>query len=171
MRSSHTRQILYIFVCFAYRAGCDTTRDGGLPNLTRETKHSDANGDREHSIFPVWVTTRRIGPYTRLMPIPLKVNTTHTQRYLVTYDTETGDPNARTKTTQSANQCIPAWQLLEHTRHTHSFTALKTPPSLSQIDDDVWPNSIFLTILHHASQLTFFTESLYQKRSPPKGLW
>ena len=36
----------------------------GRPDLTRETKLSGANGDRENSVFPVQLTTSRIGnPY------------------------------------------------------------------------------------------------------------
>ena len=40
------------------RAGC---RGTGLPNPSRETKLSGANGDREMFIFPVQLTTSRIG--------------------------------------------------------------------------------------------------------------
>ena len=50
----------------------------GQPNLTRETKLSGANGDRENPIFLVQLTTSRIGNRTRLMPNLLKVTTTHT---------------------------------------------------------------------------------------------
>ena len=54
------------------------TRDGtGRPNLTRETKLSGANGDRENSVSPVQLTTSRTGDHTRLMPSLLKVMTTH----------------------------------------------------------------------------------------------
>ena len=38
----------------------------GLPNPSRETKFSGANGDREIFIFPVQLTTSRIGNLTRL---------------------------------------------------------------------------------------------------------
>ena len=33
----------------------------GLPNPSRETKFSGANGDREISIFPVQLTTSKVG--------------------------------------------------------------------------------------------------------------
>ena len=39
-------------------AGC---RGTGRPNMSRETKFSGANGDREIFIFPVQLTTSRIG--------------------------------------------------------------------------------------------------------------
>ena len=39
----------------------------GLPNPSRETKLSGANGDREKIIFPVQLTTSRIGNLTRLI--------------------------------------------------------------------------------------------------------
>ena len=47
----------------------DEQADGGtgLPNLSRETKFSGANGDREISIFPVQLTSCRIGNITRLI--------------------------------------------------------------------------------------------------------
>ena len=55
------------------------TRDGSA-NLTRETKLSGANGDRENSTFPVQLTTSRIiGNHTRLMPSLRKMITTRTQ--------------------------------------------------------------------------------------------
>ena len=38
-----------------------------LPNLSRETKFSGANADREILIFPVQLTTCRIGNLTRLI--------------------------------------------------------------------------------------------------------
>ena len=38
-----------------------------LPNPSRETKFSGANGDREILFFPVQLTTRRIGNLTRLI--------------------------------------------------------------------------------------------------------
>ena len=43
------------------------TRGTGLPNPSSETKLSGANGDREISIFPVQLTTGRIGNLTRLI--------------------------------------------------------------------------------------------------------
>ena len=39
----------------------------GLPNLSREAKFSGAKGDREIFIFPVQLTTSRIGNLTRLI--------------------------------------------------------------------------------------------------------
>ena len=39
----------------------------GLPNPSRKTKFSGANGDREIFIFPVQLTTGRIGNHTRLV--------------------------------------------------------------------------------------------------------
>ena len=42
------------------------TQDG-LPNPFREAKISAANGDREIFIFPVQLTTSRIGNLTRLI--------------------------------------------------------------------------------------------------------
>ena len=39
----------------------------GQPNPSRETKSLGANGDREIFIFPVQLTTRRIGIFTRLI--------------------------------------------------------------------------------------------------------
>ena len=39
----------------------------GLPKPSRETKFSDANGDREMFIFSVQLTTSRIGNLTRLV--------------------------------------------------------------------------------------------------------
>ena len=57
-------------------------RGTGQPNLTRETKLSGANGDRENSIFLVQLTTSRIGNHTRLIPNLLKVTTTHTHHII-----------------------------------------------------------------------------------------
>ena len=39
----------------------------GLPNSSREAKFSGANGDREMFIFPVQLTTNRIGNLARLI--------------------------------------------------------------------------------------------------------
>ena len=50
------------------------TRDGtGRPNLSRVTKFSGTNGDREKICFPVQLTTIRIGNHTRLIHTLLKV--------------------------------------------------------------------------------------------------
>ena len=45
--------------------------------MTRETKLSGANGDREMFIFPVQLTTSRIGSLTRLIHFLLYVMTIH----------------------------------------------------------------------------------------------
>ena len=50
--------------------------------MSRETKFSGANADREIFIFPVQLTTSRIGNLTRLVHTLLYVMTIHT--YLVT---------------------------------------------------------------------------------------
>ena len=56
------------------------TRDGtGRSNPSRETKLSGANGDREMLIFPVQLTTSRIGNLTRL----IYVMTIHTYIHTV----------------------------------------------------------------------------------------
>ena len=39
----------------------------GLPNPSRDTKFSGANGDREKTVFPVQLTTSWIGNLTRLV--------------------------------------------------------------------------------------------------------
>ena len=52
----------------------------GLPNSSREAKFSGANGDREMSIFPVQLTTSRIGNLTRLIFLLLYVMTIHTPK-------------------------------------------------------------------------------------------
>ena len=39
----------------------------GLPNPSRETNFSDAKGDKEILVFPVQLTTSRIGNLTRLI--------------------------------------------------------------------------------------------------------
>ena len=48
------------------------TRDG-TSNLSRDTKFSGANEDREMLIVPVPLTSSRIGNLTRLMPSLLNV--------------------------------------------------------------------------------------------------
>ena len=52
----------------------------GLPKPSREAKFSGANADREMFIFPVQLTTNRIGNRTRLI---------HTLAICVTIDTYT----------------------------------------------------------------------------------
>ena len=49
------------------------------PNLSCETKSSDANGDRgiELFIFPLRLNTSRISNLTRLIHTPLRVMTIH----------------------------------------------------------------------------------------------
>ena len=55
-------------------------RGTGLPNSSRETKFSGANADREILIFPVQLTTCRIGNLTRLIhTLALLCVTIHTQ--------------------------------------------------------------------------------------------
>ena len=61
---------MFTFVDGSYRVGCESTwykRETGRPNPSRETKFSGANADREMSIFPVQLTTSRIGNLTRLI--------------------------------------------------------------------------------------------------------
>ena len=53
----------------------------GRLNPSRETKFSGTHGDREILIFPVQLTTSRIGNLTRLIHTHLYVMTIHT--YLV----------------------------------------------------------------------------------------
>ena len=53
----------------------DAGRDG--PNPSREAKFSGANGDREMFIFPVQLTSSRIGNHTGLIHTLLKVLTIH----------------------------------------------------------------------------------------------
>ena len=55
----------------------DMSRLMGPPNPPRETKFSGANGDRKISIFPVQLTTSRIGNLTRLIHTLLYVMTIH----------------------------------------------------------------------------------------------
>ena len=50
----------------------------GRPNPSRETKLSGVNGVREMFIFPVQLTTSRIGNLTRLIHTLLDVMTVHT---------------------------------------------------------------------------------------------
>ena len=58
------------------------TRDG-KPNPSRETKFSGANGDREMFIFPVQLTTSRIGNLTRLI-LTLVICDDHTYKHVTT---------------------------------------------------------------------------------------
>ena len=54
----------------------------GRPNPSREAKISDANWGRENIISSGWVTTSRIGNYTRLIYTLLKVLNIHTYSHL-----------------------------------------------------------------------------------------
>ena len=54
----------------------------GRPNPSRETKVSGANGDREKSLFPVQLTTNKIGYLTRLIHT-LAMYNNRTRLYLV----------------------------------------------------------------------------------------
>ena len=56
-------------------------RGAGRRNLSRETKLSGANKDREEIIFPVQLTTRRIDNLTRLIHALLYVMTIRTYCY------------------------------------------------------------------------------------------
>ena len=56
----------------------DEQADAGLPNLSRETRFSGANADREILFFLVQLTASRIGNLTRLIhTLPICV-TMHT---------------------------------------------------------------------------------------------
>ena len=66
----------------------DAGRDS-LPNPSRETKFTGANGDREAFIFPVQLTTNRIGNLTRLiltLPYVMATYTYTTDRTPTEYD-------------------------------------------------------------------------------------
>ena len=54
------------------------TRGTGLPNPSRETKFSGVNADRKIFIFPVQLTTGRIGNLTRLIHTLVICVTIHT---------------------------------------------------------------------------------------------
>ena len=70
--------LIYVFLfCTAGRPGT------GRPNPSRETKFSGTHGDRGMLIFPVQLTTSRIGNLTRLTHTLLYVMTIHT--YIHTY--------------------------------------------------------------------------------------
>ena len=56
----------------------EAVAESGKGNITHENKLSCANGDKENPVFPVHLTTSRIGNHTRLMPSLLKVVITHT---------------------------------------------------------------------------------------------
>ena len=61
-------------------------RDGtGRPDLSRETKFLGASGDRRNFIFPVELTTSRIGNLTRLIHTLLYVMTIYMNTYIHTY--------------------------------------------------------------------------------------
>ena len=54
------------------------TRDGTTADPSREAKFSRANKDREIFIFPIQLTTCKIGNFTRLILLFLNVMTIHT---------------------------------------------------------------------------------------------
>ena len=56
----------------------DEQAGAGRDGRTRETKFSDVNGDREIFIFPVQLTTSRIGNHTRLILTLAKCLAMHT---------------------------------------------------------------------------------------------
>ena len=64
-------------------------RGTGRPNPSRETKFSYVNGDRDIFIFPVQLTTSRIGNLTRLNHNLLSVMTIHT--YIHTHNVGSRD--------------------------------------------------------------------------------
>ena len=65
----------YIQPEYGKKAGwCGT----GRPNPSRETKFSGANGDREVFIFPIQLTTSRIGSLNQLIHTLLHVMAIHT---------------------------------------------------------------------------------------------
>ena len=58
-----------------------------MPNPSRETKSSGANADREISIFPVQLTTCKIGNLTRLIHtlatcVTIHIHTYYTYRHV-----------------------------------------------------------------------------------------
>ena len=57
----------------------------GRLNPSRETKFSGAHGDRGIFLFPVQLTTSRIGNLTRLIHTLLYVMTIHTYIHTYTY--------------------------------------------------------------------------------------
>ena len=57
--------------------------ENGLPNPSRETKFSGVNADREILIFPVQLTTSRIGNLTRLIHTLAICVTVHTMKIIV----------------------------------------------------------------------------------------
>ena len=60
----------------------------GLPNLSRETKFSGTNVDMEICIFPVQLTTNRIGNLTRLIRTLATVNVITIHTYISCIDRE-----------------------------------------------------------------------------------
>ena len=77
----------------------------GRLNPSRETKFSGTHGDRGMFIFPVQLTTSRIGNLTRLIHTLLYVMTIHT--YIHTYCTSTYIGYALTTDTADHEQ---VWQ-------------------------------------------------------------
>ena len=67
----------------------------GRPNLSCEAKFSGPNGDREISIFPVQLTTSRIGDLTRLIYDLLYVMTMHIMTLLADLRTSSSPINKR----------------------------------------------------------------------------
>ena len=68
-RLIHT--LLYKYVMIIHTVSMEMsrlTRDGTTAEPFRETKFLGANGDREIIIFPVQLTTSRIGNLIRLIP-------------------------------------------------------------------------------------------------------
>ena len=76
----------------------------GLSNLSRETKFSGANGDREILIFPDQLTTSRIGNFTRLIhTLAICDGHTHMHTYTHTYILE--DAPQRAERYKSVTLC------------------------------------------------------------------
>ena len=75
----------------------------GLPNPSRETNFSGANGGREISIFPFQVTKTRIGNLTRLI-LTLAICDDHT--YIHTYmEKEQADVGRDDRTYLARSNC------------------------------------------------------------------
>ena len=91
----------------------ENQQDVHLPNPSRETKFSGANVDREKIIFPVQLTTCRIGNLTRLI---LTLSTCDDHTYI--------HKNPRTQTRVS-NYSIVEVYLPQHDTPVHDFQKAK----------------------------------------------
>ena len=70
------------------------TRDGTAKTISRETKFSGANGDRDIFIFPVQLTASRIGNLTRLIHT-LAICDKHTYIYYISSALARSIPKSR----------------------------------------------------------------------------